>query len=463
MGLLAAARSLGFAVLVGGLLAAGGPAAAAGEEESIFDGVQEHVLKNGLKLLVLEKHNAPVVTTMVWYRAGSSDETVKGRTGIAHFTEHMMFKGTRSIAKGEIDAITLKRGGANNAFTSEDATAYYFNFASDRWEIALSIEADRMRNCAFVQKEFDAEKQVVIEELRRSLDDPWGRLDMECGRRAFAGTTYEHPVLGWQKDLEAVTRADMLKYYTPRYAPNNATIVVVGDVHAPKVIALVRQLFAGMPRVNLPARPAPEAAPPAAAQRFTLEQETNTARVSVLVPTCRVGEPDDFALDILSGVLAGGKSSRLHQRLVEKDQTATFVHTTNDARRGPGVFWLQAEARPGVDPMRIEEAVWEELARLEREGVAPREIAKVVHQIIAAEAHQQEITQGLANALGQREAVAGSWHYARDYVQNVSAVTAADVARVLSRYFRPDRAVTGWSVPKPADNPGGPDEGDGGG
>src|SRR2546426_2807846 len=208
--------------------------------------VRRTVLDNGLVVLTKEVHTSPIVTTMIWYRVGSRNEEL-GHTGKSHFLEHMLFKGTDRFKKGEIDLRTLKNGGGNNAFTSHDFTAYYFNFASDRWDIALEIEADRMVNCAFEPEEFEAEKKVVIEELKTGLDSPWGLLLQELEASAYKVHPYRNPIVGWLQDVERATVEQQQAYYRRYYHPNNATLVIAGDFNTQDVLKNVEHAFGSVP------------------------------------------------------------------------------------------------------------------------------------------------------------------------------------------------------------------------
>src|SRR6266446_579454 len=208
--------------------------------------VRRTLLDNGLVVLTKEVHTSPIVTTMIWYRVGSRNEEL-GHTGKSHFLEHMLFKGTDRFKKGQIDLITLKNGGGNNAFTSHDFTAYYFNFASDRWDIALEIEADRMVNCAFEAEEFEAEKKVVIEELKGNLDSPWGLLLQELDAAAYKVHPYRNPIVGWLQDVERATAAEQQAYYRRHYQPNNAILVITGDFKTNRVLESVYRHFASIP------------------------------------------------------------------------------------------------------------------------------------------------------------------------------------------------------------------------
>src|SRR6266576_5750143 len=210
------------------------------------DEVRRTVLDNGLVVLTTEVHTTPIVTTMIWYRVGSRNEEL-GQTGKSHFLEHMLFKGTERFKKGQIDLITHRNGGGNNAFTSHDFTAYYFSFASDRWEIALEIEADRMVNCIFEPDEFEAEKKVIIEELKTGLDSPWGLLHQEEEAAAFKVHPYRNPIVGWLQDVERATAKEQQAYYRRYYHPNNAILVLAGDFETNEVLTKVERAFGSLP------------------------------------------------------------------------------------------------------------------------------------------------------------------------------------------------------------------------
>src|SRR6266540_2334382 len=227
--------------------------------------VRRTFLDNGLTVLTRELHSSPVVTAMIWYRVGSRNEEL-GQTGKSHFLEHMLFKGTERFKKGEIDLLTLKNGGGNNAFTSHDFTAYYFNFASDRWQIALEIEADRMVNCAFEPEEFEAEKKVVIEELKTGLDSPWGLLLQEEEAIAYKVHPYRNPIVGWLQDVERATVEQQQAYYHRYYHPNNATLVIAGDFDTDAVLQKVDRAFSSIPAGPPPA-PMPLEEPPQRGER----------------------------------------------------------------------------------------------------------------------------------------------------------------------------------------------------
>src|SRR5262245_29736436 len=270
--------------------------------------VKKIVLQNGLTLITKEMHDKPVVATMMWYRVGSRNEEL-GQTGKSHFLEHMLFKGTDKYGKGEIDLITLRNGGANNAFTWLDFTAYYFTFASDRWEAALEIEASRMRDTAFAEEEFASEKKVVEEELHIGLDGPWEALENEVWATAFRQHPYHWPTVGWIEDLERATAADMKAYYDRWYHPRNATLVVVGDVDTEQTIARISNLFghiAAGPDIS----PLGTVEPPQKGEkRILVKKPTPVERLLIGYHAPAVAEEDSYVLHVVEALLSTGKTS----------------------------------------------------------------------------------------------------------------------------------------------------------
>src|SRR5215213_4628074 len=243
-------------------------------------GVTKRVLPNGLTVIIKELHDKPIVASIIWYRVGSRNEEL-GQTGKSHFLEHMLFKGTDRYRRGEIDMITLKNGGANNAFTWLDFTAYYFTFSSDRWQAALEIEANRMRNTTFAREEFESEKQVVEEELRIGLDGPWEALENEVWATAFRCHPYHWPTVGWFEDLEKATADEMKAYYDKWYHPRNASIVLVGDFDTEETLARIDELFGSIP-------PGPEVKalglvepPQKGEKRLVVKKETHVERLLI--------------------------------------------------------------------------------------------------------------------------------------------------------------------------------------
>ena len=408
--------------------------------------VTRRVLDNGLTLLTLEKHDVPIVTSTIWYHVGSADES-KGQTGISHFLEHLMFKGTQTYGKGGIDSLTAAYGGHNNAGTIFDYTMYYFNFSSDRWELALEIEADRMQHCVFEPDEFEAERNVVLEELKQQKDSPWGELAIQLEAVMFPEHPYHHPVIGWQEDLEQLPRQAVIDYYNTYYVPNNATIVVVGDVETSQVIELVQQYFAHIPsHPNLPVLRS-ETPQQEEERRFTLYQDTSLKRLQIGYHGATLADKDTYALDILDHILSQGKTSRLYQRLIEQERLVNFIDTYNHARKFSGVLYFFATLRSGVPIQAVEVALDEELSRLHTELVSEEEMQKARNVIAADFIFEKETASGLAHALGEYE-VLHSYEYMNTYTEGIEQVTPGDLIRVAQKYLVPQNRTVGWAIPQ---------------
>jgi len=415
-------------------------------------GIGETKLENGLTVLTLERHSAPVVSVQIWYRVGSADEPV-GATGMAHFLEHMMFKGTDRYGRGEIDRITLKLGGNNNAGTYKDWTQYYFNLASDRFETALVIEANRMRNLALDPKEFEAERRVVLEELQTGRDSPWGELDETIESIGFSAHPYRHPVIGWRRDVERVSRATIREFYERYYTPGNATLVLVGDFDTRKAIERIVTLFGPIPAgPELPDRIRVEPAQNGE-RRVTVRRETDLDRFQVIYHSGRSGDGDDATRDVIRGLLIGNAWARLRRRLVEEEQAVTFVAAANDSRKDPGIFWIWTELRKGADRAKVEAAVHEETARLGREDVSEDELARAKKKITADLVFRRATAESTAEDIGQM-ACEADWRRAGRAPERIRAVTAADVRRVAARLFGVTNRTVGWALPR-ADGAGG--------
>ena len=416
--------------------------------------VQRKILSNGLTVLTKEIHDKAVVATMIWYRVGSRNEEL-GQTGKSHFLEHMLFKGTDRYKKGEIDLITHLNGGANNAFTWLDFTAYYFAFASDRWEAALEIEASRMRGTAFLEEEFASEKQVVEEELRIGLDGPWEALENEVWATAFRQHPYHWPTVGWLQDLEAASGADMKAYYDKWYHPRNATLVVAGDFDAVEVLQKVEELFGRIP-------PGPEIAPPNIVEpgqrgekRVIVKKQTPVERLLIGYHAPEVGRPDSYVLKVAESVLSTGKASRLYQRLVERDQSVTKADASYHDHIDPSLFYFQAELKPASKLADVESAIFEEIDRLKRGDISMAEMDRAKRQIEASLVLSSEEPLQQATLLGQYETIAFGEHLpeeARGYryldslLECVGAVSVEQIATAARKYFVEDNRTVGYLV-----------------
>jgi len=403
--------------------------------------VRKTVLNNGLVVLTKEVHTSPIVTSMIWYRVGSRNEEI-GHTGKSHFLEHMLFKGTERFKKGEIDLLTLKNGGANNAFTSHDFTAYYFNFASDRWEIALEIEADRMVNCAFDPEEFEAEKKVVIEELKTGLDSPWGLLLQEEEATAYKVHPYRNPIVGWLQDVERATVEQQQAYYRRYYHPNNAILVIAGDFDAEDVLKKVDRAFGSIPAGAQPEPMLLEEPPQRGERRLIVRWRSKVPRLAIAYHAPKIAAADSYPLQLLAVVLAEGKASRLYQRMVEREHSVTFVSAEYGEAKDPTLFHIRAEGRGDHSINEIEASIHDELAKISTDGVTTHELDRAKHQIEAHFILSRERTLDQAILLGQIETLHGL-NYIDSYLQRIDAVNAADVADVCRRYLNENSRTVG--------------------
>lgn len=421
-------------------------------ESFLTRGVRKAVLPNGLTILTKEIHNRPVVATMIWYRVGSRDEEL-GQTGKSHFLEHMLFKGTDKYGKGEIDLATQLNGGMNNAFTWLDFTAYYFTFAADRWQVALEIEASRMRQTTFAEEEFQSEKKVVEEELRIGLDGPWEPLENEVWATAFRQHPYHWPTVGWIEDLEAATAAEMKAYYDKWYHPRNATIVIVGNFDTDLAHTRIEELFDKIqsgpefPRMSI-IEPAQRGE-----KRLVVRKETPIERLLVGFHAPEVGHPDSHALHVAESILATGKSSRLYRRLIEGDQSVSMVDASYNDHINPSLFYFQAEVKPTSRIEAVENAILDEIEKLKRGEISDTELQKAKRQIEADLVLNNEEPLQQAILLGQFETIAYSSHipeeskgfkYLDVILESTRLVSAEDVARVAGKYLVQSNRTVGY-------------------
>ena len=398
--------------------------------------VRRTVLDNGLVVLTKEVHTSPIVTSMIWYRVGSRNEEL-GQTGKSHFLEHMLFKGTDRFKKGEIDLLTLKNGGGNNAFTSHDFTAYYFNFASDRWEVALEIEADRMISCSFEPDEFEAEKKVVIEELKTGLDSPWGLLHQEQEAAAFKVHPYRNPIVGWLQDVERATVEEQQAYYRRYYHPNNAILVLAGDFDTETILSKVSRVFGSIPAGPPTPSMVLQEPPQRGERRLVVRWRSKVPRMAIAYHAPQIAHTDSYALQVLGVLLSEGKASRLYQRLVEREQSVTFVAAEYGESKDPSLFHVRSEARGEHSIEEIETSIYDELDRVAGGELTQHELDRAKHQIEAHFILSRERTLDQAILLGQIEALHGL-DYIDTYLQRINAVTAADVATACRQYLNED-------------------------
>lgn len=412
---------------------------------------REKTLGNGLRVIVQEDHRAPVITVQVWYRVGSSHEP-PGRTGISHVLEHMMFKGTRDVPAGEFSRLVSRFGGQHNAFTSTHYTAYYQNYDKSRLALALALEADRMRQLVLDEQEFRKELAVVIEERRLRVEDNPAALARERFRVvALPGNPAGQPVIGWPDDLAALTVADLRDWYDTWYSPNNAILVVVGDVAAEEVFRQAERQFGGLRARRLPRSTPPRTAVAPGLREVTINVPVNVPTLSMAwnVPSLGTAPDNDaWALSVLAGVLDGGLSARLETELVRNRKVASAISAHYSAlERGDTLFSLQAIPADGRTLDELRKAITEVVGKLREAPPAADELARVKAQVVAGLVYQQDSTEGQANLIGALASMGYDWQLKDSWAERISAVTAADVRRVARRYLVDDALAVARILP----------------
>jgi zinc protease len=421
--------------------------------EAVFKDLKTTTLDNGLRVYLLPVKGSPVVSVMVAYRVGSSDED-KEHTGLSHYLEHLMFKGTEKLMPGDIDRATQRNGGTNNAYTTEDMTVYHFDFASDRWETALGIEADRMRNIRIDAKhEFEQEKGAVISELNRNEDSP-GDLEQKTILPLLwpKESPYSHPVIGLREHVQGATAEVIKSHYDKWYHPNNAAIVVVGGFDPDEALTKIKKLFEPIPKAELPKRKTPtyfkDRAGPV---RKEFESKFDLPRMLVGFNTVAVGSAEDPVLDIVQDILADGRTSRLYRKLVEGERIATSVDAGNNSGRYPGWFSVNVEVLKGKDRKKVEDLVLAELEKLGTEGVTDEELNRARRKLLAGFIFSRESVHSLADAIARASTYPDSEDVAKyftSYLDRVLTISKADIQRVAKEYLARKQACLVWSVPK---------------
>ncbi|MBY0526509.1 MAG: insulinase family protein [Gemmataceae bacterium] len=412
---------------------------------ALYEGIRTETLPNGLQVYIKRVPTSPVVTTMVCYKVGSCDED-KAFTGLSHYLEHLMFKGTDKLFPGDIDRLTLRSGGHNNAYTTEDVTNYHFDVANDQWEVPLRIEADRMRNIRIDERhEFEQEKGAVIAELNRNEDGPWD-LEGKLILPLLFGTKapYGHPVIGERQHVRAAT-ADVIKaYYDKWYHPNNAAIVVVGDVDPDKVLAKIKELFGPIPMKKLPVRNTYTPIVRKGPVKKSMASKLFVPRLLIGYNTVKTGDPDYYPLEICQAILSGGKTSRLYKHMIEGAEVASAADASNSTGRYPGWFGIYVDMLKGKSLDNGEKLVLAELKKLCDTPVSDAELKRVKKQLFASTIFAREGVHSLADTIA-RGVTTNDLDTVKNYLTKINAVTPAEVQRVAKKYFDPEQRVVIYS------------------
>jgi zinc protease len=435
-----------FAALLA-LIGAAPPAAA-----RVFD-PETFTLANGMQVVVITNRRAPIVTHMVWYRVGSADE-LQGHSGIAHFLEHLMFKGTREVGPGEFSRVVQRNGAYNNAFTSFDYTAYYENIARDRLEVAMRLEADRMVNLSLAENEVHSELSVILEERRQTIDSrPGARLAEQLGAALYLNHPYGRPIIGWMHEMQELTREDAVAWYQRWYAPNNAILIVAGDINAAELRPLAERYYGTIPSRPVPQRLRPQEPPPQAERRVTLRDarvaQPEFSRVWLAPSRHSPGSEHAYALEVLADIIGGGQTSRLSRSLVMEHELAVGAgaYYDPDAVDQTG-FSVRVNARPGVEIAQVEAATEEVLARVVQDGVTADEVARSIARMQAAAVLGRDNLPDAARVFGEVLATGGTVDDVESWPDHIAAVTAEQVTAAARAILRPERSASGLLLPQ---------------
>jgi zinc protease len=425
------------------------PAGAAVYNPDVF------TLANGMQVVVVTNKRAPVVTHMVWYRVGSADEP-KGKSGIAHFLEHLMFKSTPTLKTGEFSSVVARHGGRDNAFTSYDYTGYFQTISRDNLELVMRMEADRMTNLQFRDDEIEPERQVVIEERNSRTDNsPDARLSEEINAAFFRNHPYGIPIIGWRHEIEGLTRDDLIGFYRRYYHPNNAILVVAGDVTMAELKPMAERIYGPIPKGELPERIRPTEPPHVAAVRVSLTDarvRQPTWRRAFLAPSHAFGDASQiYALEIGAEILGGGATSRLYRKLVVEDNRAVSAGAYYDSGAfGPTSFTVTASPQSGVSIEEIEKDMEAELAKFLAEGATAAEVERAKKRMQASAVYARDSAGRGARALGAALAAGQSVEDVESWPERIGNVTVDQVNTALRAVMKSDAALTAVLLEKQA-------------
>jgi zinc protease len=413
--------------------------------------VSTRTLKNGMKVLVQPDHSIPNVALYIFYRIGSRNEH-PGTTGLSHFFEHMMFNGAKKYGPGDLDKVMEANGGSNNAYTTQNVTVYQDWFPRSALSLIYDIEADRIRDLTFDPKKIASEREVVASERRLSVDnDNGGLLDEQLWATAFIAHTYQWPVVGWMSDIEHWTMDDLKHHFEMGYSPSNATMVVVGDVSPEEIFGLCEKYIEPIPS-HAPPPPVTTVEPEQLGERrLVVHKPAELPLLMIGYHIPKTDDPDFYALNILRSVLFQGESSRMFQRLVDKDQIALDVSSSVEPAFDPTLAIVIAQPRQGTDPQVCEKAIYEEIENLKNTLISDRELEKAKNNRLAEFYREVRTINGRANTIGTYEVFMGDYNKLFGAAKSYSAVTKEDVQRVAKKYFGANNRTVATLLPENAE------------
>jgi len=414
--------------------------------------IKETKLENGLIILTLEDHSAPVVSYQVWFRVGSRNER-PGITGISHLFEHMMFKGSKNIGPEEHAKLVQANGGTLNAWTSNDNTTYFENLPADKLELAIRLEAEREGNLNITPENLASEREVVKEERRLRTDNsPEGALNEQLYATAFEAHPYHWPVVGWMSDLDAITLEDCQSYFKTHYAPNNATVVIVGDFKTDEAVNLVKKYYGGMP-AQPPGPPVKTVEPEQLGERIVyVHKIAQVPSFFVGYHTPDINHPDIVPLKVLSQILFSGQSSRMFRKLIYDKQMALSISGGVDEQIDPGLFYIEASVKPGFTVEQVEKEIYDELEKIQTEPVSDQELQKAKNKLEANFYYGLQSVSSKASRIGYSQTIAGDYHKFFNQGEKIQAVSKEDLMRVAKQYLGDRNRTVAILVPEKAES-----------
>ncbi|HIE30672.1 TPA: insulinase family protein [Candidatus Poribacteria bacterium] len=406
--------------------------------------VAEFTISNGLKVLIKEVHAAPVAACYIWYKVGARNER-PGITGISHWVEHMLFKGTPNFPKEELKRQIERNGGRWNGFTNTDYTAYFEILPADKIELALRLESDRMQNSIFDESEVESERTVILSEREGAENHPQFLLREEVQAAAYKAHPYQWGVIGWKSDLQSITRDDLYHYYQTYYVPNNAILVVVGDFDTERILAKARDYFQEIPAGDDISEPRTVEPEQHGERRVVVRKEGNIAYVDIAYHISAISDWDVYPLDVLRMVLSYGKTSRIYKEVVDKELATSAAFYTS-RNRDPSLAWMYAQVRDGIKPEDVEQALLNEIAKIQAELISDVELNRAINQAEAGFVYQQDSVSNQAHRLGYYESII-SHKFLDSYIQNIRSVSKEDVQRVAQKYLHADNRTVGYFIP----------------
>lgn len=410
--------------------------------------IKTHTLKNGMKIIVEEDHSIPNVALYIFYRIGSRNER-PGTTGLSHFFEHMMFNGAKKYGPKQFDRVMEAAGGSNNAYTSNDLTVYQDWFPRTALDLIFDLEADRIRDLSFDPKVIESERGVVASERRSSVDaNNFGIMFEQLYAAAFTAHPYQWPVVGWMVDIENWKMEDLKRHFEMGYSPSNATMVVSGDISLEEIVKLAEKYIEPIPSHDPPAKVTTKEPEQLGQRRITVRK---FAQLPILMMGYHVPEtasPDYYPLQVLQTILFSGQSSRMYQRLVDKDQLALFVSGGTRPTFDPTLFTLSAQPKAGIAPEQVEKAIYEEFDKVKTAAVADHELEKAKNILLANFYRQMKTISGKANTLGSYEVFFGDYRKLFTAADDYSKVSKDDVQRVARKYFTEKNRTVATLIPE---------------